>query len=364
MKKIIFPCLVFWCIFNGESDAQSLHAYMRNCAFLSVKSDTPYVETYVSVPGHEVAYIKNASGKFEGALEVTLLYLKDTSVYTFDKYILRTPEISDTSEITFNILDLRRVSAPDGEYTVQLKVKDANRSSSFSQVTQGLKVAFDRAHVSLSDIELVQSYSPTASKNLFAKNGYDIKPLSANYYPTSLNRLTFYTEIYHSDKVVNEEDLIIMYSVKHAQKQEVVGNLYRFTRQKAASVNVLFSEFDITDLPTGNYMLHIEVKNKKNELLGDQMTFFQRWNKNSVTELNSIALIDISNKFVAALPVDSIRYFMESLIPTAESYETDYIRRTLESKDTLLMKQFFYKVWHRWKMKRILSRNGRLTGYS
>src|ERR1043165_4203966 len=104
MKKLLLTTFIFSIFYFPFliTHAQPLHAFMRNCTFLSLKSDTPYVETYLSVPGFELTYVKNDDGKFQGALEVTLLYLKDTSVYTFDKYFLRTPEIADTSNISFN----------------------------------------------------------------------------------------------------------------------------------------------------------------------------------------------------------------------------------------------------------------------
>ena len=348
MKKL-FIC--FFLISNlfllSSSQGQTLHAFLRNCAFLSMNSDTPYVETYIAVPGFELKYIRNTSGKFEGALEITLLYLKDTSVYKFDKYRLRTPEIADTANISFNILDLRRVTLPDGEYTVQLKVKDANDPSSFAEADQVLKLQFDRNKTSLSDIELVQDYTPTSARNIYSKSGYDIRPLAVNYFPGSLNKLTFYSEIYNAKEEVGDDDILIMYSVKLAQSGNVANDLFRFTRQKASSVNLLFSEFDISDLPTGNYLLDVQVKNKKNELLAEQTSFFQRINKNSVFELSSIALIDISNKFVSLIPQDSMDYYLKCLIPRAELYERDFLLHTLQTKDTLLMKQFFYNFWQK-----------------
>src|SRR6476646_1350217 len=104
MKKLFTSLFLISNLFLfSSSEGQPLHAFLRNCAFLSMNSDTPYVETYIAVPGFELKYVRNTTGKFEGALEITLLYLKDTTVYKFDKYVLRTPEITDTSHITFNI---------------------------------------------------------------------------------------------------------------------------------------------------------------------------------------------------------------------------------------------------------------------
>jgi len=347
VKKLLLVLSLSSFLLSRFAGAQPLHVFMRNCVFLSVKTDTPYVETYLSVPGFELKYVKNGSGKFEGALDVSLVYLKDTSVFISNNYLLQTPEIEDTTNISFNVLDLRRVSLPEGDYTVQLRVKDANNPLSASETNQGLKVEFDHSKVSISDIELVQSYSETSEHNVYSKNGYDIKPFAISLFPTSVNKLAFYNEIYNADKAAPNEDLVITYCIKHAQQNVVANDLFRFTRQKAASVNVLFSSFDITDLPSGNYFLEVQVKNKNNELLAQQIGFFQRYNKNSSTELNNIALIDVSNKFVKFMPGDSMEFYCKCLLPRAELYERDYIMHAIQTKDTLLMKQFFYNFWQK-----------------
>src|SRR5437762_13865739 len=109
-----------------------------------------------------------------------------------------------------------------------------------------------------------------------------------------------------------------MYSEKQPHSNSVANELFRLTRQKASAVNVLFSAFDISDLPTGNYIFDVQVKNKKNELLAEQSAFFQRVNNSSVYQLNSIALIDVSNKFVKFMPGDSMNYYLKCIMPNAE----------------------------------------------
>ncbi|MBK9730193.1 MAG: GWxTD domain-containing protein [Chitinophagaceae bacterium] len=349
MKRItlsFISCLLVICVFTQPSIAQHLRASMQNSGFLSLQTDTPYAETYLSIPGKSLQYKKNNHGKYEGAVEVTLLYLRDSNqVAAYDKYLLRSPEINDTVNITFNMLDLRRVTLPDGVYDVQMEVKDANLKEESLHLAQALNLNFRRDSIDFSNIELVDSYSPTVTQNVFSKNGYDIKPYVFNYYPTSINKISFYNEIYNLDKVVGNEDVIITYAVKHSQKDQVANDLFRFSKQKAAAINVVFSEFDITDLPSGNYVVQLQVKNKKNELLGQQSVFFQRSNKNSTGELTNIGLLDVSKTFVIHIAPDSLVYYMKSLSPTAEMYERDYIASIIQKNDLTLMQQFFYNFW-------------------
>src|SRR4029079_10511998 len=101
---------------------------------------------------------------------------------------------------------LRRVSLPDGDYTVDLEIQDVNSTAEVIKHKQGLNVHFNRDKLDFSSIELVENYTPTTTKNVFSKNGYDIKPFIFNYYPTSVNKIKFYNEIYNTNKVVGNED--------------------------------------------------------------------------------------------------------------------------------------------------------------
>lgn len=351
MKRIlyaVFCTLLVSCLGAAPAQSQHLRASMQNSGFLSLQTDTPYAETYVSIPGKSLQYKKNNHGKYEGAVEITLLYLRDTNLAAaYDKYILHSPELVDTASISFNLLDLRRVALPDGVYDVKMEVKDVNRQDNALHLSQAINLHFRRDSIDFSNIELVDSYAPTTTKNTFSKNGYDIKPYVLNYYPTSVNKVSFYNEIYHLDKVVNGEDVIITYSIKHLQTDQVAGELYRFTKQKAAGVNVVFSEFDITDLPSGNYVLQIQVRSRKNTLLGEQSVYFQRSNKNAVSELNNISLIDVNQTFVARIDPDSLDFYISSLYPVAEMYEREYIGAIVKKKDRHLMQQYFYNFWQK-----------------
>jgi hypothetical protein len=54
-----------------------------------------YVETDILIPASTVKFVKNAQGKYQGYVEVTLIYKKNNEVVTFDKYLLNSFEIDD-----------------------------------------------------------------------------------------------------------------------------------------------------------------------------------------------------------------------------------------------------------------------------
>ena len=63
-----------------------------------------------------------------------------------------------------------------------------------------------------------------------------------------MNKVTFYTEIYNADKVAANEDIVLTYSIKHSQSNQIANDLYRWTKQHAAPVNILFSELTLWPL--------------------------------------------------------------------------------------------------------------------
>ena len=342
-NRRLFLLPVMLLFLHAEAQTQ-LKVFMQNTAFLSAKSDTPYVETYLGIPARSLQYHKNKDGKFEGSVDISLSYFQDTSLVAKDHYVLHSPEIKDTGNLMVQLLDVRRLSLSVGDYSVDLVAFDVNKPYHKVGYRQGLQVEFPEG-ICFSGIEFIDSYKPTVERNQFSKNGYDIRPMAISYFPSSMNTLSFYTEIYHADEALHDSNLIILYSIKSNENDEVQGQLMRFTRQKASEENVLFSAFDISSLPSGNYRLNIQVKNKSNQLMGEQNAFFIRRNAAVANAYDQLSTASISD-FVQRMPGDSMNYYIRSIIPRADANERNYIKNAVVMKDTTYMKKLFSVFWH------------------
>jgi len=104
----------------------------------------------------------------------------------------------------------------------------------------------------------------------------------------------------------------------------------------------------IKNLPSGNYNLVIEFRDKQNNLLERKTLFFQRSNPNIEVSFDNIVAIDLSGTFAEKITsVDSLHEYIRILRPISDNTEMTYADNQLKSADLKLMQQFFYNFWYR-----------------
>lgn len=346
MKKIII--FVFCSIISFSLSAKSLQAYLSYTTFNS-PTDGPYIETYLTVIGNSVVYVKNDNGKFQATVEIMMIFKKDGAIKDFKKTNLLSPEIDDTTKVDFTFMDQQRFLLPNGNYSVEIQLSDKNIKDAVPYKTfETLTVDFPKDSISVSGIQLVESYKVSTNPGVLTKSGYDLVPFSINYYPQKINNLTFYSEIYNTDKVFTSanDKFIVNYFIESFETGKYLTDFYRFKKESPKSVVVLFSEFDISALPSGNYNLVIEVKNKENKEVASNKLFFQRSNPGVQLNLSDIAAIDISNTFADKIKnADSLKDFIKSTYPISTQIEKAFAENHIKNSDIKLLQQYFYNFW-------------------
>ena len=104
------------------ANAEKLKAFFSYKSFYSPVSG-PYIETYMSVIGNSVEYTQNENGKFQGKIEVTLVFKDGEEIINFKKYNLLSPEVEDTSSSFMNFVDQQRFSLPNSIPTDRVKFR-------------------------------------------------------------------------------------------------------------------------------------------------------------------------------------------------------------------------------------------------
>lgn len=351
-RKIIL--LLVLAFLSGLSlSAKNLKAMLAYKTFYSAESG-PYIETYLSVAGNTVEFTKNASGKFQGAIEVTLVFKSEGTIKHADKYNLLSPETDKPENVDFNFLDQQRIQLPNGKYSLEISIADKNAAVEQKpfKTAQAFTVEYYPNIIGISDIELVDSFkkSETTSSAQLVKNGYEIIPFVDNFYPEDIDKLKFYAEIYNTSKVLAADPYLLSYHIETNENKRILESFRGFSKRESSPVGVLLSEFPITDLPSGNYNLVVEVRNKQNEILAFKEVYFQRSNGNKALAANSdnIRSIDVSNTFVAAYTnKDTLADYISSLQPISNAFETTFEGNQLKIADVKLMQQFLYDFWAR-----------------
>jgi len=346
MKKLVILILIAGLGLNAFSKPKSLRAYLSYSAFYS-PVDGPYLETYLSVLGKSLDFVSNSKGKFQGTVLVTMLFKQNDSIKEFRKYDLLSAEIDDTTNIDFMMFDQQRISLPNGKYLLELQIADKNRDVPPFKATDEIVIAFDKQKISLSGIELVESFTKATETSKMAKSGYDFIPYQDDFYPENKKKITLYAELYNAAKVLgNDVSFAVSTAIQSIETGKTIEDFYRVKRETAKDVTVVFSEFDISTLPSGNYNLVVSIRDKENNEIVSKSLFFQRSNPNLIFETVSLQNIQINNSFVGKFTdVDTLREYIRMCFPIAAANEKLFINNMVGSSSLLLSQQFFLNFW-------------------
>jgi len=347
MKKLVSTLLVIFLIlpiYLKASEVKDISPYFSFATFYS-PIDGPYVETYLTILGHSVYFAQNPNNKYQASIELTIVISKDDNVVDFTKINIKSPEVEDTLNINFSLIDVQRFLLANGNYDIEVIIKDLNSPFKEFVIDESLRVEFKEDQINLSGIQLIEKVEPTKEKNMLTKSGLDLYPLPLNFFPSGINTVRFYSEIYNTEKNLGvDESFLLLTKIEQLETRRVVFELQRAKREKARSVVNFIQEYDISMLPSGNYMLVVEVRDKNNNLVAENSLFFQRSKPSAdVLDFNTLAY---QNSFVTSLTsIDSIIPFIKILKPISSPIERTYIDSELYLKELTELQQFLYSFW-------------------
>jgi len=347
MKK----CLIILCLglvtFTNNLISSNVTAYLTYATF-TTPAKGPYVETYISVIGNTLTFVKNAKGKFQGAVDISVAFKQNGEIKNAQKYSLSSPEAPDTTKNFPNFIDQQRYTLANGFYEMELSISDKNKPNDKPFVTiVPITIDFPDAIMGISSIQLLEAYSKSVTPTVLTKSGYDLMPYVSTYYPENISKIKFYTEMYLAKKLLGAgEKMIVSYFIESFDSKTRLNDYSAFSKQTANDVNILLSEFNIESLPSGNYNLVVEVRDKENKIHAQQKCFIQRTNKLAALDFNDISSITVSNTFVSVYKnIDSLRYYIKCLRPISSPPEIQFSENQLKGKELELMQQYFYNFW-------------------
>jgi GWxTD domain-containing protein len=346
MKRILLLTAILFLGFIGNVFAGNLRAYLSYATFVS-PLDGPYLESYISVVGNSVVFRRNDNNKFQGAIQITMIFRQDSIIRDFKKYDLLSPETEDTTMINFNFIDQQRFLLPNGKYNLEISIADKFKDHLPFKVIEPVEINFPPDKINLSGIQLIESFRKTDQTGILTKSGYDFVPMVDNFYPSSVNKLTFYAELYNAEKVLGtEQKFIITNSIESAETGKIVTIFHKIRKETAHPVNVIFSEFDISQLPSGNYFLTLEARDKENVLVARNQVFFQRSNPSIQFNIGDITALDITNTFVSNITnMDTLKEYIRSLYPISTNIEAAFANNQLKTANLQMLQQFFLNFW-------------------
>ena len=290
MKKFLLPLLVFFTCLT-ELKAGEISAFYSYASF-NTPAGKPFLETYITIAGNSVQFIKQKNGKFQGKVEISIALFRQDTAYVPKKYFLLSPEISDTANRP-SFIDVQRLPVDKGTYAIEISLGDAfSPSKKKLTLTEKIEIDFPENTCSLSDIQLIESRKKSVDQGVLNKSGFEIIPYPAGIYSDENSTLNFYAEAYSASKVFGEnEKFAFFYFIENLETQERSESFAGFQKQNAALANVIFGQLDVSKLKSGNYLLNLEVRDKLNaKICSKKIPFIRKTSslKSPLSELSEI----------------------------------------------------------------------------
>jgi GWxTD domain-containing protein len=343
MKKAVYILAMLFCT---TTTFASLEVYFMYATFNS--PDGPYLETYLSTIGKTAVFVKNTNGKFQAEIEITMVFKKGEEVITVNKYNLKSPEIADTNGVKPNFVDLQRISIPNGIYNFEMDIRDIHSGQDKFEFTDILQIDYSETVVQFSGLQLIESITPVEEVSPLTKNGYDLLPYISNFYPQNFNKISFYTEIYNADKII-AADFMVRYYIESFETYKELEQYSRFKKMSPAAIIPFIGEINIENLPSGNYNLVVEVKNRDNVSVQKTKFFFQRSNSsaNDLAALDEILKnYDITTSFQGSMTNrDSLVEYISCLRPIADMDEQRFIDYQVKMAGLDELQNYFMQFW-------------------
>ena len=159
------------------------------------------VEIYVTVPTQSLTYRQRAPKVFQSAATVTLDVLKADGKSAYHEVItLRPPVLSDTTIAIKNPQSfLKRLSLPDGTYTLRGTVRDQYRPTDGETTVEKPLVLETVTGPFLTDVVLLARPAVRgAGDDNFSRGGYRLTRAPGHAYGRGAETVFFYTELHNA----------------------------------------------------------------------------------------------------------------------------------------------------------------------
>jgi len=349
MKKLntFFVLVIFVIAPVHQLHAKKLQSYLSYVTFYS-PANGPYVETYIAFAGKSIHFVKNVNNKFTSNVEITMIFSQNNTVKSFDKYFLKIPELDDTLNVE-NFIDQHRFALPNGSYLFEIEIQDKNSPQKSLKGKDSITIVYTDDKINISGIQPVESYKPTVNQTIYSKSGYDLAPMVINFYPEKSKKLTYYAEIYNTDKLFgNNEKYVTKCYIETFERTMELNDYVILKREATKPVNVLLQEFSIDQLPSGNYNLVVEIRDKENKMITSNKLFFQRSNPGISMKQTDYESIILKNSFVEKIKNrDTLKEYIHCLYPVSSEIEKNLAQSLIKNDDISIevLQKYFLKFW-------------------
>lgn len=348
MKK--YTLLIVMLLAALSPFAQGLKTFISHKAYCSSNMQ-PYIEFTFIVGGNTVQYALNDQNKYEADVEIQVDMMQNDTLVKQLHYILSSDQFDDTTRAGKpDFADIQNVPMPQGEYFLYFYMKDLHGGDTNElKYIDKISLVFPEDQISTSKISLYKSFSPAKSQGLFVKYGYYLPPLYSGFVPESQYTLPFALEVYNSRDILGDATLKVKCYIEDVESHLTVNPNSVITMEKPTKDVVLFfNEYNVFNLPSGNYFAVVKLFDQKDSLLMVDKVFFQKSNPSVKLNLDDYSQVELPGTFVEYDTnrkelIDNVK----CLYPISSFVEREFYENRLKDVPTDQLQRFFYHFWLR-----------------
>lgn len=341
MKRILtFIGLALAAAVPCTAQMQALFGYST---FYLPGEQSSYVETYLQFDAWTMAFEQQETGVYRATVEVTLVARTGDSVCFAKKYDLNSPTVASLDELDFSFLDLQRFALGNGVYTIDITLRDKGSEAQPVSVSERVVINYDNRRPSLSSVQTMSEATPTQGEGtVFSRHGYDMEPYVSDFFPEQVEQLNFYYEVYNIDLEVERRQFLAMAYIEQQETGVRMDGMQTMSRKYSAKTVPVYGSLDISGLPSGNYNLVVELRNRDNQtMLYSRLPFF-RSNPGVKGQKVSDFALTFAGKYNDETELNT---YLDALYPIASPEEVE-VSRELIRRPALEEKQaFLYRFW-------------------
>lgn len=335
MKRLFFLSIIS--LLPIISFSQGINAIYSFTTY-NIPTKSPYVEVNTSIDSKSISYVKNNEGKETGLVELVLIIKKDSSIVYVEKRDLNVIKSNDNS----SVMDIQRIGLENGKYVARFEIKDKNKTSQPLTIEDNFEVNYPQNQIAVSDVQIIDSYKKSTEQSIRSKNGLDITPYIFDAIPESKNQITYYAEIYNSDKQFGKDsNYVISVVIENIRTGKKFEAIQKIKREQAKEVTVVMGNLDIEQLPQGSYFLVVEARDRKNILYAYNKIAFFRYSNIQEKLISEIP----ADAFVNNISEKEINEYLYCLLPIASESQKKFIKKNTNTSSLEDKRYFLYAFW-------------------
>lgn len=327
---------------GNETWGQKMQALFSYSTFYSASAQSPYVETYLSFDAWTMQFVQQENGAYQATAEVVIVARQGDSVCYAKKYDLHSPTVGSLDELDFNFIDVQRFSLKNGIYNLEVTLRDKGSESAAVSVSEKLALNYDNLHPSLSSLQLMASATPTETENILSRGGYDMEPYVSDFIPEQVQQLNFYYEVYNINQEVGKKPFLAMAYIEQQETGTRFEGQRSMSRKYSAVTVPVYGSLDISQLPSGNFNLVVELRNSDNQLLLYKKLPFFRSNPG----VKGVEMSDFAGTFAGVYnDEEQLNIYLDALYPIASEREKLVSRDLIKHPGIEEKQAFLYRFW-------------------